>query len=144
MSMVIEISKDEVLNEVEKRSSLEGYAMPDRYDMVWASESKAELLESSWIEGCGAILQLVKDFVACNESGDRFRATLIMPTRFNRCLEGSIVTSLKMAIVCNMLSRWLSVTAPELAPKYDEEAKSYLEDARIKLYTRVAPTRALS
>jgi hypothetical protein len=34
--MEIKIPKAEIFNEVEKRSSIEGYIIPERYDNVWA------------------------------------------------------------------------------------------------------------
>lgn len=148
--MQIKIPKKEVFSEVEKRSSLEGYLLSDKYDSVWASENKGVLLESYWIEGCGAVVQILKDFLNGNtdnvnllsyNASEELTLDVSLSGRYNQYLVGSMTTGIKMMIACNILSRWLGVCSPDLSPKYDEEAKSYLEDIRIKLFTRIAPSR---
>ena len=150
--MIINIPKVQVFAEVEKRSSLEGYLLADKYDAVWANENKGRLLESYWIEGCGAVIQMLRDFLGgvtnnvdlqAYNSSEELSLDVTLPNRYNQGLIGSMTTGIKMMIACNILSRWLGVCAPELSPKYDDEAKSYLEDIRIKLFSRKAPSRTM-
>lgn len=150
--MNIKVSKKEVFLEVERRSSLEGYILSERYDSLWANETKGELLESYWIEGCNAVVQMMREFIDDSTAEadlskynqeEEFSISLKMPGRYNTNLEGSIATGIKMMIACNILNRWFSVCAQELAPKYDTESKSYFEDVRIKLYYRISPERTM-
>lgn len=151
--MNISISKEEIFNEVEKRSSLEGYAIPERYDHVWANKQRGALLDSYWVEGCTAIIQLMKRYL----SGDTVEHTLStydkdevltiqadMPARYNTLLDGNVATDIKMILACNILHGWLEVMAPEATAKYDEESKGYSEDLRVKLLYRVEPNSSLS
>lgn len=147
--MVLTISKQEIFNEVEKRSSLEGYVIPERYDNVWANESRGALLDSFWVEGCTAVVQLLKryltgqtithDLTTYNKD-EVFTINATMPERYSSLLDGNITTDVKMLIACNILHEWLEVTSPDAAAKYDEEAKGYSEDLRVKLLYRIEPT----
>lgn len=151
--MEIKISKQEIFNEVEKRSSLEGFSIPDRYDAVWANDTRGELLDSFWVEGCAAIVQLLKRYLSSVTSehvlddynkDEVFTLKAELPIRYNINLEGSIITSIKMMLACNILHGWLEVTAPDAAAKYDEESKGYSEDLRVKLLYREAPITNVS
>jgi hypothetical protein len=146
--MIITISKQEIFNEVEKRSSLEGAIMPERFEGVWASKEEGQFLDSFWIEGYTAVIQLMKRYLR-NETiaydvnsynkDEQLTIEATMPVRFSSYLEGSIVTDIKMLIACNILHGWLEIKAPETAAKYDDEAKGYSEDLRVKLLYREAP-----
>ena len=147
--MVISVSKKELFDEVEKRSSLEGAAMPERFEGVWASEEEGKFLDSYWVEGCTAVIQLMKRYLSGQtvthnlSSYDKDEVLSInatMPERYNSLLDGNVATDVKMLIACNILSGWLGVKAPEAAAKYDEEAKGYTEDLRVKLLYRNEPT----
>lgn len=151
--MDIIISKNEVFNEVEKRSSLEGYVLPDRYDNVWANKDRGELLDSYWAEGYISVVQLLKRYLA-NQTvqhnlevyiGDEtVTISVNMPERYDSNLDGNIVTDAKMMIACRILQRWLAVTAPEAATKYGEESLSYSVDLAVKISYRKEPTAKLS
>lgn len=151
--MDIIILKQEIFNEVEKRSSLEGYAIPDRYDQVWANNSRGELLDSYWIEGYTAVIQLLKKYLssdsvaytlnAFNEN-EKLTISVEMPSRYDDKLDGSISTDIKMLIACNIITGWLKVVLPEAASKYEEESKGYSEDLRVKLLYRKSPEDTLN
>ena len=147
--MVISVSKKELFDEVEKRSSLEGAAMPERFEGVWASAEEGKFLDSYWVEGCTAVIQLMKRSLSGQtvthdlSSYDKDEVLSInatMPERYNSLLDGNVATDVKMLIACNILSGWLGVKAPEAAAKYEEEAKGYTEDLRVKLLYRNEPT----
>ena len=147
--MILTISKSEIFKEVEKRSSLEGFVSPEVFDKVWANESKNELLDSYWIEGQTAIVQLFKKYLGektiestLTESKDdeKFTISVDMPDRYNSLLDGSVSTDVKMMLACNILTGWMKVVLPESASKYDEEAKGYSEDLRVKMLYRIEPT----
>jgi len=151
--MDIVISKKEIFNEVEKRSSLEGYVLPDRYDNVWANTDRGELLDSYWIEGYTAVVQLLKRYLSnqtvqhslITYNGDEtVTISVDMPERYDSNLDGSVTTDAKMLIACKILQRWLSVTAPEAANKYGEESVSYSVDLVVKVSYRKEPTSQLS
>ena len=151
--MNISVSKIEIFNEVEKRSSLEGSVIPDRYDGVWAHAGRGALLDSYWIEGCEAVVQLLKKYITSGtvvhglsayDSNEVFTLTAEMPARFNTLLEGSISTNIKMLIACNIIARWLEVQVPEAAAKYKEEASGYSEELKTKLLYRIEPGNKFS
>jgi hypothetical protein len=151
--MNICINKQEIFDEVEKRSSLEGSVIPERFEGVWASEKDGKFLDSFWIEGYTAVIQLLKrylvsdtvDFTLNNQEQDEtISITADMPARYTHLLDGSVATDIKMLIACNILHGWLKIKAPDIALKYDEEAKGYSEDLRVKLLYRTAPTNPLS
>lgn len=148
MLMVITISKKEIFDEVEKRSSLEGSVLPERMEGVWASADEGVFLDSFWVEGYTAIVQLMKRYLKSStvsyklDQYDKDEVLTIeaeMPARYNSLLDGSVSTDVKMLIACNVLHGWLEVKMPEAAAKYDEEAKGYAEDLRVKLLYRDAP-----
>lgn len=150
--MKLTIKKQEVFGEVEKRSSIEGYALPERFDNVWADSSRGEVLDSFWIEGYTSIVQLLKRYLSqasVNYDLSKYNGDEVltidaeMPERYNALLDGSIQTDVKMMLACNILHGWLEVVSPESAAKYDEEANGYAEDIRVKLLYRNAPTQAL-
>lgn len=151
--MDIIILKQEIFNEVEKRSSLEGYAIPDRYDQVWANSSRGELLDSYWIEGYTAVIQLLKKYLSSNSvaytlnafsENEKLTISVEMPSRYDSNLDGSISTDIKMLIACNIITGWLKVVLPEAASKYEEESKGYSEDLRVKLLYRKSPEYTLN
>ena len=146
--MNICINKQEIFDEVEKRSSLEGSAIPERFEGVWASEEEGKFLDSFWIEGYTAVIQLLKRYLASDtvrftlNEQDKDEVLFVsadMPARYNHLLDGSVVTDVKMLIACNVLHGWLEVKAPELAAKYDDEANGYAEDLRVKIQYRAEP-----
>jgi len=151
--MDIIILKQEIFNEVEKRTSLEGYAIPDRYDQVWANNSRGELLDSYWIEGYTAVIQLLKKYLSSNSvaytlnafsENETLTISVEMPSRYDSNLDGSISTDIKMLIACNIITGWLKVVLPEAASKYEEESKGYSEDLRVKLLYRKSPEDTLN
>lgn len=146
--MEIRINKTEVFNEVEKRSSIEGYAIPENYDKVWANKEKGAILDSFWVEGCTAVVQLLKKYlksataVHSSETYDEseiFNLSVEMPGRYNDNLDGNILTDIKMLIASNILHGWFNICAPELSAKYLEESNGYSEDLRVKLLYRKSP-----
>jgi hypothetical protein len=151
--MEIKIPKAEIFNEVEKRSSIEGYIIPERFDNVWADETRGEILNSYWIEGYTAVIQLLKRYLSKDSvtydlsqyDGDEvLTIEAVMPERYNTLLNGSVETDIKMMLACNILHGWLEVVSPEAAAKYDEEANGYSEDLRVKLLYRTSPTKSFS
>ena len=146
--MVITISKKEIFEEVEKRTSLEGAMLAERFEDIWASKEEGMFLDSFWIEGYTAVIQLMKRYLksgAVSYKLDQYDADEVlninieMPARYSNLLDGSVVTDLKMLMACNILSGWLKVKAPEISGKYDEEARGYTEDLRVKLLWRESP-----
>ena len=146
--MEISVSKKEIFNEVEKRSSHEGYVMPERYDNVWANKERGELLESFWINGCTAVVQIMKKYLSSTtvehsltsyDSDEVFNLKAIMPERYDSNLDGSVLTDIKMIIALSVLHGWMSVSAPESSAKYLEESKGYSDDLILKLLHRKSP-----
>lgn len=147
--MTIVISKQEIFNEVEKRSSLEGVMLPELFENVWASKDDGKFLDSYWIEGYTAVIQLLKRYlknesvfytIDSYEDNEVLNISVEMPERYNTLLDGSVSTDVKMLIACNVLHGWLEIKAPQASAKYQEEAKGYSEDLRVKLLYRVEPT----
>lgn len=147
--MKITISKQEVFKEVEKRTSLEGYVLSDRYDNILADENRGELLNSYWIESCTAIVQLMKRYLSGQtvshslntyNSNETFEINVTMPDRYDSNLDGSVTTDIKMLMACNIATGWLKVVSPESATKYQEEGKGYSDDLISKLLFRIEPT----
>lgn len=150
--MEIKISKAEIFNEVEKRSSFEGSMIPERYDNVWANPDKGAILDSYWVEGYTAAVQLLKRYLTGStidynlsqyNKDEVVTINATMPARYNSLLDGSVATDVKMMIACNILHGWLEVSNAEVAAKYDEESKGYAEDLRMKLLYRKDPQKTL-
>ena len=146
--MEISVSKKEIFDEVEKRSSLEGMALPERFEGVWASEEEGKFLDSYWVEGCTAVVQLMKRYLTSEtvehglssyDGDEKLSISATMPKRYSSLLDGNVATDVKMLLACNILHGWLEVKAPDAAAKYDEEAKGYSEDLRVKLLYRTEP-----
>ena len=151
--MNISISKQEIFNEVEKRTSLEGYIASENYDKILAGQDRGELLDSYWIEACTAVIQLMKRYLTHQtvsheinkyNTDEVFTITASMPARYNSLLDGNVTTDIKMLIACNILSRWFSVVSPGVSAKYTEESQGYAEDLKVKLLYRSEPTAELS
>lgn len=146
--MEIKLSKKEILAEVEKRTSLEGLVASDNYDNIWADGGRGELLDSYWIEGYTAIIQLLKRYITNNtvsynltsyDDDEVVTINATMPARYSSLLDGSVTTDAKMLVACNIIGKWLRVVSPDASVKYDEEAKEYSEDLRVKLSYRSDP-----
>ena len=146
--MEIKISKKEIFWEVEKRTSLEGLVASDNYDNIWADSGRGELLDSYWIEGYTAIIQLLKRYITNNtvsynltsyDDDEVVTISATMPARYSSLLDGSVATDAKMLVACNIIGKWLRVVFPDASVKYDEEAKEYSEDLRAKLSYRSDP-----
>ena len=61
--MNINISRNEILNEVERRISVESSIIPEKYDLLWVNTNKKELLKGYWIEGCESVVSLFKRYL---------------------------------------------------------------------------------
>lgn len=150
--MEISISKSEIFKEVEKRTVLESTRYPEQYDNLWATEYEAGFLDTYWIEGCSALINLLKRYIASvttetvlsYESNDEaLEIEAEMPARFDKNLTGSIITDMKMMLVCNVLAGWLNVKNADLSKKYEDEALSYATGLAQKLLYRVPPQREM-
>lgn len=151
--MNITVSKSDILQEVEKRTSLEGVVIPERFEDVWASKEDGELLDSFWVEGCSVVVQLFKRYVASINGGtisstyngsESFTLNATMPTRYPAALDNSVASDVKMIIACNMVLGWLNVKLPTAAAKYKEEGEGYAEGLKSKLLYRTSPTQTLN
>ena len=151
--MEIEIHKQEVFREVEKRTSLEAAGLPDSFEAVWASEYEGDFLDSYWVEACTAVVQLFKRYIrndtlvhslAAYDKDETLRIETVMPSRYNELLTGSVTTAVKMMIATHIAANWLSVKAPDVAGKYEEESKEYATDLRAKLLYRCDPKATIA
>ena len=146
--MDITVSKSEIFKEVEKRTSLEALGQEGEFESVWASSEEGKFLDTYWIEGYTAAVQVFKRYITKNtvthsltnhDADEVLTISVEMPERFNNLLEGSIVTDVKMMIASNVMYGWMSVKLPELAKKYEDESASYAEDLKQKILYRNEP-----
>ena len=146
--MEIEIHKQEVFREVEKRTSLEAAGLPDSFEAVWAGEYEGGFLDSYWVEACTAVVQLFKRYIRSDtlihsltayDKDETLWMEAEMPSRYDERLTGSIATAVKMMMAAHVAARWLTVKAPDVAAKYEEESKEYAADLRAKLLYRCDP-----
>ena len=151
--MEIEIHKQEVFREVEKRTSLEAAGLPDSFEAVWASEYEGGFLDSYWVEACTAVVQLFKRYIrsdtlihslATYDKNETLRMEAEMPSRYDERLTGSVATAVKMMMAAHIAASWLAVKAPDVAAKYEEESKEYAADLRAKLLYRRDPQVAIA
>ena len=149
--MNISISKQEIFNEVEKLSSYEGSVIPDRFDNLWANEEKGEVLNSFWIEGYTAVVQLLKRYLKNATVGytissyDKDEVVSInaeMPSRYNSLLDGSVTTDAKMIVACTILYRWLDLNHVDTSAKYNNEVSFYSESLKGSILFRKDPNNA--
>ena len=150
--MNINISRNEILNEVERRISVESSIMPDKYDLLWVNTNKKELLKGYWIEGCESVVSLFKRYLdtktishtLTSESTDEtFAIEVTMPSRYNSLLDGSVSTDVKMMMACNITYRWFSAILPDVSEKYNVEANGYADSIQSKICFRTAPVANL-
>ena len=146
--MDITVSKSEIFKEVEKRTSLEALGQEGEFESVWASSEEGKFLDTYWIEGYTAAVQVFKRYITKNtvthsltnhDADEVLTISVEMPERFNILLEGSIVTDVKMMIASNVMYGWMSVKLPALAKKYEDESASYAEDLKQKILYRNEP-----
>lgn len=146
--MEITVSKSEIFKQVEKRSSLEGLKQDERFEDVWASSEEGKFLDTYWVEGCTAVVQLFKRYITNDtvtyvidtySPEETFKITATMPDRFNELLTGSITTDVKMIIASHVMYGWMSVKVPEAAKKYEDESTSYANDLKLKILYRDEP-----
>lgn len=148
--MNITVSKSDILQEVEKRTSLEGVVIPERFEDVWASKEDGELLDSFWVEGCSVVVQLFKRYVANINGGtisstyngsESFTLNATMPTRYPAALDDSVASDVKMIIACTMVLGWVDVKLPTSSDKYKKELEGLSSLLVSKLLYRVPPTQ---
>lgn len=146
--MEINIRKSEVYKEVEKQSLLVGTSMDEGIENLWASEYEGHFLDSFWIEGVAAVIQLLKRHLKGDtithdlmnyDKEEVLNISIVLPQRFSESLEGSIINSLKMMLSSNIFYRWLLVKNPELSEKYKVYADDYVNDLKQKLFYRKEP-----
>ena len=146
--MDITVSKSEIFKEVEKRTSLEALGQEGKFESVWASSEEGKFLDTYWIEGYTAAVQVFKRYITKNtvthsltthDADEVLTISVEMPERFNILLEGSIETDVKMMIAANVTYGWMNVKLPALAKKYEDESASYAEDLKQKILYRNEP-----
>ena len=147
--MDITVSKAEIFKEVEKRSSLEGLLQEGRFEDLWASEEEGKFLETYWIEGCMAAVQVFKRYLtsttvthtlASYDGDETFSISAEMPERYNGLLTGSVETDVKMMIAAHVMYGWMNVLSPGQSKKYGDESASYAEDLKLNILYRDEPT----
>ena len=147
--MDITVSKAEIFKEVEKRSSLEGLMQEGRFEDLWASEEEGKFLETYWIEGCMAAVQVFKRYLtsttvthtlASYDGDGTFSISAEMPERYNGLLTGSVETDVKMMIAAHVMYGWMNVLSPGQAKKYGDESASYAEGLKQKILYRDEPS----
>ena len=150
--MELTVLKSEIYREVEKRSSLEAAGMPEAFEQLWASKYEGGFLDTYWAEACSTAVQLLKRYLRNPTEGrtldirlenEQLRVVADMPARFDRRLEGSIGTDLKLMIAARVLSGWMDVKTPDRAEKYAREAAALAESLKAKLLYRVPPVRKM-
>lgn len=143
--MNITVSKQEILTEVERRISLESSILPEKYDLLWLSANKKELVDGFWIEGCESIVTLFRKYIVerttdhtldTYNSGDIFSFSVMMPWRYNSNFDSSINNEVKMMLACNIIYRWFSAILPDVSEKYKIEANGYIENITKKINLR--------
>lgn len=151
--MNINISRNEILNEVERRISVESSIMPEKYDLLWVNTNKKELLNGYWIEGCESVVSLFKRYLdtetishtlTSGSTDETFVIDVTMPGRYNSLLNGSVSTDVKMMMACNITYRWFSVILPDVSEKYNVEANGYADSIQSKICFRTDPVTTLS
>lgn len=151
--MNINISRNEILNEVERRISVESSIMPEKYDLLWVNTNKKELLKGYWIEGCESVVSLFKRYLdtetishtlTSGSTDETFVIDVTMPGRYNSLLDGSVSTDVKMMMACNITYRWFSVVLPDVSEKYNVEANGYADSIQSKICFRTDPVATLS
>ena len=143
--MNITVSKQEILTEVERRISLESSILPEKYDLLWLSANKKELVDGFWIEGCESVVTLFHKYIVGRttehkldtyNTEDKFSISMTMPLRYNANFDPSINTDVKMMIACIIVYRWFSSILPDISEKYKVEASGYVGNIIKKLNFR--------
>lgn len=151
--MEINISKKEIFQEVEKRTSMEGFAVPENYDVVLANDSRGVLLDSFWLDGCNEVIQLMKRYISNDtvehsftqyDKNEVLSINAVMPARYSELMNGNISTDAKMIVACKILIGWLRINMPSSVPKYESELGIYLEDIKSKINFRTSPDNVVT
>ena len=152
--MKIEITKSEILKEVERQSSLAASMLTGdnapKYEDIRISEYDGEILDSFWKDGVNAVVQLfiryisnetVRYDLSTYDGTETLTINADMPDSFNDLLTGSIATGVKMMLACNIMAGWMSVKYPNAAQKYKDDSLGYGNDVRQKLLFRASPAQ---
>ena len=152
--MNIIINKSEVYQEVQKMSAIAGSMLSGnespKFDDVLITDKDGEALDTFWRDGVGSAIQLFIRYVSNDTTDydltqyDDTEELLIsadMPDAFNDQLTGSITTSTKMMLACNIMSGWMAIKYPNAVQKYKDDALGYAADIKKKLLFRSSPAQ---
>ena len=127
---------------------MEGFVLPENYDVVWANDSRGVLLDSFWADGCSEVIQLMKRYISNDtiehsftqyDSDEVLTINADMPARYNTLMDGNVATDAKMIVACKILMGWIRIYLPESVSKYETELVTYLSDLKSKISFRISP-----
>lgn len=148
-SVKVTVRKSDVLDEVGRTTAYIGSKKvenkKEEYERISTTESDGGMLERFWMESCDALVNLLRRFISsisstAGEDKD-FELTLSMSDRFDINLVSSINSSAFSFFVNSIIAKWSEITNKQESSAYSSNATAMLQDIKIKVFTKVNPTR---
>lgn len=146
-TIVFQIQKDEVYNEVAKTTSYTGAKMEGdegAYDRIFTTDEDKIMLERFWNESKNMIVaSLKKQLSTEREINDEYTLELEVSTSFDDSLKESTQRSLFSFFVMNIVSKWYVFTNKKEAEAYATSAATNMEDVMHKVFYKKKPVRPI-
>ena len=144
-TIIFQIQKDEVYNEVAKTTSYTGAKMEGdegAYDRIFTTDEDKTMLERFWNESKNMVVaSLKKQLRTEREINDEYTLELEVSTSFDDSLKESIQRSLFSFFVMNIVSKWYVLTNKKEAEAYATSAATNMEDVMRKVFYKKKPVR---
>lgn len=147
----IEISRDEVYEEVAKVTDYTGSKMIDSdegaRDRILATDEDLATLDRFRRESVSVFEDRFRDEIVGSRGADeeetdgRYKVQLRVARGFNRAVIGSLITAVKGFFTANIAAQWFRFTAKEEASDYFQIAEGMLAEAERLISARVRPRR---
>ena len=154
MNITIHINKAQAFDEVAKTTAYVGAHLDLKvmaYERVAVTDGDREMLERYWREACASVTTLLRPFLtsvspqprphATDISADAdYVATLAMSDRYDTQQTDSLNADLFSFAVNSIVSKWFMIANKEESAGYMAAAQGAMENAKIKLHHKTAPT----
>ena len=144
-TIIFQIQKDEVYNEVAKTTSYTGAKMEGdegAYDRIFTTDEDKTMLERFWNESKNMVVaSLKKQLRTEREISDEYILELDVSNSFDNNLEESIQRSMFSFFVMNIVSKWYIFTNKKEAEAYAASAATNMEDVMRKVFYKKKPVR---
>ena len=151
----IHIPKAQVFDEVAKTTAFVGAHLLDKkimgYESVALTDGDREMIERYWREACAEVSTLIRRYATRISDHERphgtdisvsadYKAELVMSDRYDASQTDSLNAELFSFAVNSIVSKWFMIANKEECAGYMAAAQGAMENAKIKLHNKTAPT----